>query len=86
MNAPQPPAADEPLKFHNSAKLQKQMHKRGWTELTIRQALQTVPESWEGKLGPAWRYTHPETKQKLLVDAATGEIFHLGGRGYRYDG
>jgi hypothetical protein len=85
MNIPQPPTSYEPLRFNNAAKLLKQMRKRGWSEEMIREALQTVPEMWQGKLGPAWRYTHAESGQKLLVDAATLEIFHLGGRRYKYD-
>jgi hypothetical protein len=86
MDAPPPLASDEPLKFSNPTKLEKQIRKRGWTQAMIREALQSVPELWQGKLGPAWRYTHTPTGQKLLVDAQSHEIFHLGGRRFKYDG
>jgi hypothetical protein len=38
-----------------------------------------------GKAGPALRYVHPVTGKSVVVDAATGEIFHVGGEGFRYD-
>jgi hypothetical protein len=77
-NAPLPP-------FNNEAKLRRQMRKRGWTEQQIREALLTTPMQWKGKLGSALRYVHPLTGKTLMVDAATGEIFHLGGEGFKYD-
>jgi hypothetical protein len=78
-------AEDQPLRFSNEPKLRKQMRKRGWTELMIREALQTTPEPWRGKLGPALRYTHTATGKKLMVHASSGKIFHLGTESFKYD-
>ena len=73
------------LRFSNEAKLRRQMRKRGWTETSIREALATTPIPAGGKLGPAWRFVHPSTGQSVVVDQASGEIFHLGGQRYRYE-
>ncbi|MGF1632515.1 MAG: hypothetical protein ACFCVE_01590 [Phycisphaerae bacterium] len=70
--------------FTNPTKLERQMVQRGWTKAMIAEALCTPPETCTGKLGPALRYTHPSGR-RLMVDARTGEIFHLGKEGYRYD-
>lgn len=75
----------EPLRFANEEKLRKQMRTRGWTEEQIREALATSPAPATGKRGTALRYQHPVTGKSVVVDAATGEIFHLGGEGFRYD-
>jgi hypothetical protein len=69
----------QPLRFSNEAKLRDQMAARGWTEDEIREALATTPLAATGKLGPALRYV-----QSVVVDAATGEIFHVGGEGFLY--
>ncbi|HEY8667184.1 MAG TPA: colicin E5-related ribonuclease [Tepidisphaeraceae bacterium] len=78
------PGEDQPLRFSNEKKLRKQMQQRGWTEKEIREALlgATVPAI--GKKGPATRFIHPTTGKSLVVDNATGEIFHLGKAGYQY--
>ena len=76
---------EPPLRFSNEPKLRAQMRKRSWTEQQIREALATTPTPARGKRGPALRYTHPVTGKTVMVDAATGEIFHVGGEGYRYD-
>ena len=75
----------EPLRFANEPKLRRQMRKRDWTDQMIREALMAVPVAARGKAGPALRYVHPETGKSLMVDAATGEIFHVGGEEFRYD-
>jgi hypothetical protein len=77
-------ADDQPLRFSNEPKLRRQMQKRGWTELQIREALTTAPVPVTGKHGPAFRYVHPTTGKSVVVDAATGEIFHVGGERFRY--
>ena len=74
----------EPLRFSNEAKLRDQMAARGWTEDEIREALATTPLAATGKLGPALRYVHPTSGKSVVVDAATGEIFHVGGEGFLY--
>lgn len=38
-----------------------------------------------GKNGPATRYVHPKTGKSVVVDNRTGEIFHVGGKGFKYD-
>mgnify|MGYP000904107614 CR=1 FL=1 len=73
-----------PLRFNNPVKLRRQMSQRGWTEVQILEAMQTKPISVPGKLGPALRYVHPVTGKSVVVDAMTGEIFHVGGEGFRY--
>jgi hypothetical protein len=75
----------EPLRFSNEAKLREQMRARGWTEDQVRETLATEPIPASGKLGPALRYVHPTNGKSVVVDAATGEIFHVGGEGFRYD-
>jgi hypothetical protein len=74
----------EPLKFANEKKLRKQMQTRHWTEDEIREALATTPLAATGKRGPALRYLHPANGKSVVVDAATGEIFHLGKEGFLY--
>jgi hypothetical protein len=76
---------EPPLKFSNEAKLRKQMQKRGWLEQEIREALETPGMPAQGKLGPAMRHVHPRTGKSVVVDVASGEIFHVGGEGYVYD-
>lgn len=77
--------AEPPLRFSNEGKLRKQMAKRGWTERQIREAMRTPGIPTRGKMGPAMRYVHPNTGKSLVVDDATGEIFHVGGEGFRYE-
>ena len=79
------PGGLPPLRFSNEPKLRAQMRKRGWTEQQIREALATVPVAARGKRRPALRYVHPTSGKSVVVDEATGEIFHVGGEGYRYD-
>ena len=73
------------MKFSNEAKLRFQMQKRGWTDEMILEALQTPRIPAKGKKGPATRYVHPITGKSVIVDDATGEIFHVGGEGFKYD-
>lgn len=75
----------EELRFSNELKLRQQMRKRGWTEDMIREALSTTGIPAVGKQGPATRYVHPVTGQSVVVDDASGVIFHVGKRGFRYD-
>jgi hypothetical protein len=75
----------KPLRFANESKLRKQMRKRGWTEQQIREAIETQGIAVPGKQHPATRYVHPVTGKSVVVDDLTGEIFHLGGEGYRYE-
>ena len=72
------------LRFSNEAKLRKQMAARGWTEEQILEAMATVGIVTRGKHGPATRYVHPVTRKSVVVDNATGEVFHVGGEGFRY--
>lgn len=75
----------EPLRFSNEAKLRRQMARRGWTEALIREALETPGIPKMGKRGPATRYVHPTTGKSVVVDNASGEVFHVGGEGFRYE-
>jgi hypothetical protein len=75
----------ESLRFSNESKLRQQMRQRGWTEQQLREALATSPLPAIGKRSPALRYIHPVTGKSVVVDAVTGEIFHVGGEGFRYD-
>ena len=72
------------MKFANEEKIRKQMAKRGWTEEQIREALATEGIPVRGRSGPATRYVHPVTGRSVVVDDATGEVFHVGGDGFRY--
>jgi hypothetical protein len=51
----------------------------------ILEALATIGIRTDGKHGPATRFVHPKTGKSVVVDNATGEIFHVGGEGFRYD-
>ena len=73
------------IRFSNETKLRKQMAARGWTDQQVQEAFATTPLPALGKHGPALRYVHPTTGKSVVVDAATGEIFHVGAAGYRYD-
>jgi hypothetical protein len=72
------------IRYANEAKVRAQMTKRGWTEAQIVEALQTQPIPARGKRGPATRYVHPRTGRSVVVDDATGEVFHVGGDGFEY--
>jgi colicin-like ribonuclease protein len=73
------------VKFSNEAKLRSQMQKRGWTDQMILEALQTTGIPTKGKKGPATRYVHRKTGKSVIVDDASGEVFHIGGEGFKYD-
>ena len=73
------------LKFSDEVKIRAQMKKRGWTDQQLREALPAKPLPAAGKKGPALRYVHPLTGKSVVIDVATGEIFHVGGEGYFYE-
>jgi len=58
------------VKYANKEKLRAQMAKRG------------IPT--RGKKGSATRYVHPRIGRSVVVDDATGEVFHVGGDGFEY--
>jgi hypothetical protein len=72
------------VRYANEAKLRLQMARRGWTAAQIVEALQTPGVPIRGKKGPATRYVHPSTGRSVVVDDATGEVFHVGGDGFEY--
>jgi len=72
------------VRYANEAKLRAQMAKRGWTEAQIVEALQTQGIPTRGKKGSATRYVHPRTGRSVVMDDATGEVFHVGGDGFEY--
>ena len=73
------------LKFSNEAKIRAQMHRRNWTDEQVKETLLTLPIPAIGKKGSALRYIHPRTGKSVVVDAGTGEIFHVGGDGFKYE-
>jgi hypothetical protein len=73
------------LHFSNESKIRKQMKARGWTDAMLIEALQNQAIPAAGKRGPATRHIHPATGKSVVVDNATGEIFHVGGEGFLYD-
>jgi hypothetical protein len=73
------------LKYSNDKKMSKQMRQRGWSEQDIIDAIQTEGIPTVGKNGPATRYVHPKTGKSVVIDNQTGEIFHVGGEGFKYD-
>jgi Colicin E5 ribonuclease domain len=72
------------VRYANEAKLRLQMAKRGWTEAQVLEALRTPGIPARGKKGPATRYVHPRSGRSVVVDNATGEVFHVGGDGFEY--
>lgn len=72
-----------------SAKIERQMATRGWTDDLIDEAV-TNGRSFPAvnKLGgansPATRYVSPTTGQSVVIDNATGEVIQVGGPGFRY--
>jgi hypothetical protein len=72
------------VKYANERKLRAQMAKRGWTEVQIVEALQGPGIPIRGKRGPATRYVHPKTGRSVVVDDASGEVFHVGDDGFLY--
>lgn len=73
------------MKFSNEAKIRAQMKARGWTDEQLMEALATPPIPAKGKKGTASRHVHPTTGRSVVVDDATGEIFHVGGDGFLYE-
>jgi hypothetical protein len=73
------------IRFSNERKLRAQMARRGWNEDQIVEALRTKGIATRGKFGPATRYVHPTTGRSVIVDDATGAVFHVGGDGYEYE-
>ena len=72
------------IRYSNESKLRAQMARRGWSEAQIVEALQTQGIPTRGKEGPATRYVHPTTGRSVVVDDATGAVFHVGGDGFEY--
>lgn len=72
------------LKYANENKIKHQMEKRGWNEQQIQEALQTQGIPAQGKINPATRFVHPETKKSVIIDNVTNEIFHVGKKNYKY--
>jgi hypothetical protein len=60
------------------------MARRCWTERQIVEALGTEGIPAHGKSEPATRSLHPRTGRSVVVDNATGEVFHVGGDGFEY--
>lgn len=67
-----------------SPKIQSQMTQRGWNTQMVNEAIATKGIPAIGKLGPAMRYIHPGTGQSIVIDIQSGQIFHVGGPGYKY--
>jgi len=61
------------------------MKSRGWTDEMLREALATPGIAALGKRGQATRYVHTATGKSVVVDNGSGEIFHVGDEGFRYD-
>jgi len=70
-----------------SGKIERQMVRRGWTNKQITEAVQSgkqTPALNKATGNPATRYEHPETGQSVVVDDVTGDVIHVGGRGFNY--
>jgi hypothetical protein len=78
------PKRDEPLVFGNEKKIRSQMKQRDWTEEDIRDAFETEGIPAVGQNGAATRYVNPKNGKSVVVENATGEIFHIGKPGYFY--
>jgi RHS repeat-associated protein len=73
---------------HSAAQWANRMARGGWTRRTISEALHggrrfPAPNRVNPGNG-ATRYVHPSTGQSVVRDNRTGEIIHLGRRGYEY--
>jgi RHS repeat-associated protein len=68
-------------------KITKQMGPRGWTVKSIQEAIESgkqIRAVNKATGNPATRYVHPKTGQSVVIDDVTGEVIHVGGRGFRY--
>ena len=75
----------DPIK--DSAKLERQMIQRGWTQEQIQEAIQNgarYPARNNQTGEAATRYVHPKTGRSVVIDNKTGGIIHVGGNGFRY--
>jgi hypothetical protein len=68
-----------------SPKISKQMRKRNWTNNDIYDALKSSGIPTYGKKGPATRYKNKKIDKSLTIDNNTYEVFHVGGKGFKYD-
>jgi RHS repeat-associated protein len=68
-----------------SPKISKQMRKRNWTNNDIYDALKSSGIPTYGKKGPATRYKNKRIDKSLTIDNNTYEVFHVGGKGFKYD-
>ena len=68
-------------------KVEKQLAARGWTRAAIDEAKKSglqVRAINKANGNPATRYVHPRTGQSVVIDDITGEVIHVGGRGFSY--
>ena len=72
------------IRYANEAKLRAQMARRGWTEAQIREALATRGIPIRGKKGAGDPICPSAHRSLVVVDDATGEVFHVGGDGFEY--
>jgi RHS repeat-associated protein len=81
-------AGKAPPNFANiSPKIANQMLARGWTREQIQSAYeggQQVNAINKATGGAATRYINSQTGQSVVIDNATGQVIHVGGRGFLY--
>jgi len=70
-----------------SPKINKQMGQRGWTPEQIKEAFdygKQVSAVNKANGNSSTRYIHPDTGQSVVIENKTGEVIHVGGKGFKY--
>lgn len=69
----------------SNPKLNSQAKGRGITKDVVRRAIQRPGVPGQGKFSNSTRFTDPTTKKSITIDNKTGEVFHLGKKGYKHN-
>jgi hypothetical protein len=74
--------------FKSPQRWANQMLNRGWTEQQITDAIKNgasfPARNNVNPLNPAIRFENRETGQSVVIDTTTGEVLHVGGKGFKY--
>lgn len=68
-------------------KIERQMGTRGWTPEEIQEAYEDgeqIDAVNKANGDPATRYINPKTGKSVVIDNETGEVIHVGGKGFKY--
>jgi hypothetical protein len=72
-----------------SAKILRDMERRGWTKEMIEEAFRAGPveariDKTVSPFGNATRYVHPGTGQSVVINDVTGNVIQVGAPGFRF--